>query len=41
MPRFNPRPRVEGDDRLLASFDGLVSFNPRPRVEGDPPSLCE
>ena len=34
-PYFNPRPREEGDSRLLAVRLSRRYFNPRPREEGD------
>ena len=32
---FNPRPREEGDLRVLLIVHYLKHFNPRPREEGD------
>ena len=32
---FNPRPREEGDNVILAVFLSDNDFNPRPREEGD------
>ena len=32
---FNPRPREEGDKRLVITQIHTFNFNPRPREEGD------
>ena len=32
---FNPRPREEGDIRLMSAERNSFYFNPRPREEGD------
>ena len=40
LRNFNPRPREEGDSRVLASVQFLDYFNPRPREEGDPFMSC-
>ena len=32
---FNPRPREEGDLKLLPFSVAKIDFNPRPREEGD------
>jgi len=32
---FNPRPRVEGDEKTRKNPGFIYCFNPRPRVEGD------
>ena len=37
---FNPRPRMEGDDRNSIHSPIRISFNPRPRMEGDPSSVA-
>ena len=33
--RFNPRPRVGGDEQVAVQRDQISRFNPRPRVGGD------
>ena len=35
LPNFNPRPREEGDPRILRLSLSNLYFNPRPREEGD------